>query len=485
MTRSASIVVSLLFWFVTALSVNLRQGQEQHQPIVVDGDTDLLKLTHRIWNPLAKGTREDPIVIKGYKVVGPPVGTPCFSFANTSKHIILQAPSCTLATTGISLINVSSIEIVSLSFSQIVGIGGASSSLDGGPGIGAYIEDCGNVSLSGSGSMSFIYGGAGFVTGFGTKAGCGGSAYGILATNVSNISVTGLSFSSIYGGAGAAGLVSVGIGTPGGAGGEGGNASAISIDGVETVSISKTSLSTIYGGAGGAGALGNAGPIGGNGGESANGGNLHGIFINNANDWVNVSSTTFGLLFGGAGSAGGAGDIYSGNGSSGADGGHVAGIYLVDSSASLSVTNCKMNLLYGGAGAAGSAGAAGLALSGYSGGTGGFGGRGGFSVGVLVEATASGRVVVADNLLEDLKGGAGGAGATGAIGDRGGQGGHGGIGGWAAGVCAIGGGEGTMVVKGSTMTTLRGAAGAVGGLSALGYDGSLLPEEMEGTVVLE
>ncbi len=397
---------------------------------------------------------------------------------------------------------ISTNEVNTISHGGLGGLGGAGDNAAGGTGGaggnaaggGVYASKA-TVLVTGGATINTndAYGGGFGTGGNGGQGGKGGLAQGGgLFANAGSVTVNGassISYNTALGGAAGNG------GTAGGNGGTGGDADGgdLAVTGA-SVAVSGGVLvndGTATGGQGGAGGAGGAGAggIGGVGGQGqgggfyANGSSSYSVNLNTAT--VNANTATGGMGgTGGAGSAvtgGGAGGIGGAGGNSGARVG--GGVAVFGEGLSLNSTSVNGNVL-----GAGQAGSGGIGGSGKVGGIGGNGATGGAGQGGgLFVSGSTGTVLnstIAENLVNQVRGGTGGSGGTisttYANTGTGGRGGNGGTGSsdQGGGLFAA---SSTLTVLNSTLagnilyagtSGLGGTAGSGGGAGSAGKGGA-------------
>ncbi len=177
--------------------------------------------------------------------------------------------------------------------------------------------------------------------GSGGNGGRSGVASGIVATSVSNFTITGNQISSLSGGAGAVGAegayATAGYGGNGGSGADGGATIALWVVDSPSISVTSNKITSIFGGDGAIGA--NAGTgvgfdRGGNGGNGGDSGAATAIRVDSSSSPTvsdnTIDGVTAGVLAGTGANA--AAPYYGNTGGNGGDGGDATGIYFDSSS---------------------------------------------------------------------------------------------------------------------------------------------------------
>ncbi|MFL0809741.1 MAG: hypothetical protein K6L76_04945 [Agarilytica sp.] len=177
--------------------------------------------------------------------------------------------------------------------------------------------------------------------GNGGNGGRSGAASGIVATNLSNFTITENQISDLTGGAGAVGsegaYATAGYGGNGGSGADGGEAIAIWAVSSPSISITNNQTTSIVAGVGAEGANAGTGAgfdSGGNGGNGGDSGSATAILVNSSSSPTvsnnTIDTVTAGALAGKGANA--AAPYYSNTGGNGGNGGNATGIYFDNSS---------------------------------------------------------------------------------------------------------------------------------------------------------
>lgn len=394
-------------------------------------------------------------------------GEPCLAIANTDAHAVVRGVSCSGAAasgptpTGIVLDHAANVRLDTLSVESLFGVpSGAGRNATGA--VGIVLRDVTSVDIVSS-TVSQLQGGGCVPTS--TSLGPGGPAVGVLlVSSSSDVSISGSRLFELAGGDGCDGT-----------GGYGGDAIAVGFArGATLASLTLTNVSVaeIRGGAGGVGSTTVGDPQEGSGGD---GGSACGLCLNRRLDgpqWpgetgdvslgaISVAASTFSDLQGGAGGRGAAQIPESGEGGRGGD------AIVIDLDApddvskftltSFVATSNLINIVTAGDGGAGGA----METGGEAGGS---GSDAGDSIGIKAacdiysgENPTKGSVALTTNVITQIHAGAGGAGGV----ARRGSGGEGGDGGDAEAFkiesCA------QVKASGNQIDGIYGGSGGVGG----------------------
>jgi hypothetical protein len=248
--------------------------------------------------------------------------------------------------------------------------------------------------------------------------------------------------------------------------GGGGEAVGIDIVNGRRVSVKHCTVTGLVGGLGMVGVV-----AGGQASHGGAGGDTFGIRVRGAMREVQIEKNRIERLFGGAGAlaAMSCANVTSCSGR----GGNAWGIFVAEHGSwseggeRVVVQDNEVEHIWGGAGAVGSAGLP-FAVPGFAGADGGFPGMGGMAVGLSLRDVRGFAVI--RNLVKNLNGGAGAAAGAGAVGRRGGSSQGGGLGGPVVGYDLVDTSQGLFV--GNTAARLSSGAGGAGGAGAFpGGDG--------------
>ena len=258
------------------------QASSVGRTLRVTSDAELARLATR-----GAGSASDPYVLAGHHIAGNfslATGSDldvCFDISNTTRPFRLEDCSCRFAHVGVRLSNVRNATLEQLSLTGIIGVFGWATEGGGGEnGVGVQLDRSSDITLSHV-TVSDVYGGFGT---FGTpgsrdaRGRAGGAAVGIAATESRNVDVADSQLRDLWGGAGGAGAVGLFAGDSGGNGGLGGMAIAVQIEGGGAITVERTAIGRVRAGAGAAAAVSNVFLWGGgNGGNAGDGNDALGI----------------------------------------------------------------------------------------------------------------------------------------------------------------------------------------------------------------
>ncbi len=439
------------------------------------GDEAVRKLAS---NPDARGTKDDPLVIENQTMDGGWVA-PALTIKDTKLHIVVR--NCTFTRGKDRGVHVENTPHITFKDNTIAGTSGWFDPLgterptgqgellpqkaplpDGASEVAAFFARNSSPTIEG---MKIIgvggpAGRPGYAASGWVDAGDGASTVGMLFVGCASATVEDTSISYVMGGAGGAGgypLVPVGSGR-GGDGGRGGHSYGVVAIG-SRLEARDLSIGNIYAGAPGAGATG----VGAGAGPDAS--HATALALVDA-DGLTLENVSIAGVWGSAGSASAAPVVFGGGGVKSGDGG-IATAVVISDSASVSVAGLEAVTIRGGAGAAGSAAAFGLV-----GAPGGEGGNGGKGIGIALHNVSD--VMLEGAHVVETTGGAGGAAGAPSVGmswgvPTGGQGSKGGDGGEATGFVISR--SRNVRVMDAHVDVLRGAAGGVGSVGAMGIKG--------------
>lgn len=384
-----------------------------HSQIVINGDADFTSANGVTGG---NGTQADPYRISGWYINGY-LGGVAIDIANTTKHVIIEDNELFQSVIGIKLESAPNVTIRNNVIRDMKGWAGIFPAGNGDPAFGIYISSSNAVTITGN-NIYRIYGGAGAAGSMslsnGGQGGQGGEAMAVFTYASNNLSISSNTLSYIYAGAPGAGAAGT-VGAFGGKGGDGGHASdsyGLRIISSNPLSVQSNSISLVYGSAGAAGGAGAMGTIyGGNGGNGGKGGNAWGLNVTYSSNIVSSFNVINDIWAGaaGAGAAGAVGTLYGGNGGNGGHAGHAYAIYFGQSSTIASNSN-QITTIRGAAGAAGGMGA----LYYYYGipffAQGGNGGNGGNAFGITMDSSSS--YSQTSNTFSSVIAGLGGLGAV-------------------------------------------------------------------------